>query len=65
MQEEPGKGRRQDGGAGGGWSAVRGADAGIGAAAGRPGLPPALRLLPPHRGPLHLPLPGSRAGTDR
>lgn len=64
MQEEPGERRQQDGGAGGGRSAVRGAGAGPGAAAGRPGLPPALRLLPAHRGPLHLPLPGSRAGTD-
>jgi len=62
-QQERGEGRPpQDGGAGGG-GALRGADPG--AAAGRPGLPPALRLLPPHRGPLHLPLPGSRAGRDR
>lgn len=56
-QEERGERRRQDVGRGG--SALRGADPG--AAASRPGLPSAVRLLPAHRGPLHLPLLGRRA----
>lgn len=64
-QEEAGEGRRHDGEAGGsGVGAVPGADAGAGAAAGSPRLPPALRLLRSHWGPLHLPLLGHCAGED-